>query len=129
MFKQENVQLYFTQKFRNFATKSILKWRKIIEDWVILGDILVVHYEDVLQDKMKEIKRILKFLQVEPDERRMTCLKQSVVDMFKRKSKKISKSPFSSDLSDIIRQHIDHMDSLLHEFGHPGIPYNKYKIF
>ena len=129
VFKVENVDLYFTNKFQNLAAKSILKWRKIIEDWVILGDIIVVHYEDLQDDKMIEMKRILEFLGVEPDQRRLTCLKYSTVDIFKRRRKQMPGNPFSGNLSKTIRKHIDQMDKLLQEFGHPGIPYNKYSVF
>ena len=129
VFNTEKVHLYFTHKFRNFAAKSILKWRKIIEDWIILGDVIVVHFEDLSDDKIREMKRILEFLHVSPDPHRLTCLKFSTVDIFKRKSKPLPRNPFSEDLSVNIRQHIDYVDSLLLELGHPGIPYNKYKIF
>jgi len=129
LFKPESVRVFFTRKFRKFASKSILKWRKIIEDWVILGDCLVVHFEDVQEDKLKEIIRIINFLEVNPDHQRLTCLQYSTVDIFKRKSKKMPRSPFSRQLSENIRKHIDQVDQLLQEFGHPGIPYNKYQIF
>ena len=129
LFKPENNQIFFSQKFRNFAAKSILKWRKIIDDWVILGDTLVIHYEDVQEDKMREIRRLLRFLSVEPDKDRLACLQYSKVDIFKRKRSKLHTSPYTPELLLTIKSQIDQVDSLLIRFGHPGIPYNKYKLF
>ena len=129
IFNAERVNLYFTDKFRKFAAKSIKKWKNIIEDWVILGNIIVVHHEDVISDKMEQMQRILDFLEVDPEQQRLACLKFSNVDIFKRKSKPLQRNPFAGELSKRIRQHIDQVDTLLIEFGHPRIPYNKYKIF
>ena len=124
-----SVHLYFTQKFRKFAAKSILKWKNIIEDWVILGDVIVVHYEDIFSDKIKQMERILEFLQFQTDTRRLNCLRFSTVDIFKRKSNSLPGNPFSGSLSADIKKHIEQVDTLLLESGHPGIPYNKYKLF
>ena len=129
VFNTERVNLYFTEKFRKFAAKSIKKWKNIIKDWVILGNIIVVHHEDVINDKMEQMQRILDFLEVEPGKQRLACLELSNVDIFKRKSKALPSNPFAGELSKIIRQHIDQINSLLIEFGHPKIPFNKYKIF
>ena len=78
---------------------------------------------------MEQMQRILDFLEVEPGKQRLACLELSNVDIFKRKSKALPSNPFAGELSKIIRQHIDQINSLLIEFGHPKIPFNKYKIF
>ena len=113
VFSAENLNLYFTKKFRKFAAKSIQKWRNIIDDWVILGDVIIVHHEDFLSDKMEQMERILKFLRVEPDQQRLSCLKFSTVDMFRRKSRALPENPFSGTLSSTIRQHINQVNYLL----------------
>ena len=33
--------------------ENIVVWRKIVEEWVIVGDVLVVHFEDVLRGAFK----------------------------------------------------------------------------
>ena len=68
VFKLENDDIYFTKKLQTFAANSVLKWRKIIEDWVILGDIIVVHFEDLVDDKMSDVSKMIEYLKVEPDE-------------------------------------------------------------
>ena len=97
----------------------------MIEDWVILGNILVVHYEDVVEDKMKEMKRILEFLNVEPEEKRLSCLQKSNVNIFKRKQHKLNSNPFHGSLSKAIKFHIDYVNDLLLKLRHPTVPYIK----
>ena len=101
----------------------------MIEDWVILGYVLVVHYEDVVEDKMKEMKRILEFLDVEPEEKRLSCLQESNVNIFKRKSHKLNSNPYQGPLSKVIKFHIDDVNDMLLKFNHPPVPYSKYTSF
>ena len=129
VFYVEKTSLYFTEKFQKFANRAIEKWSTIIEDWVSLGDVVVVHHEDVLEDKIKEMRRILDFLRVKLEASRMNCLEFGNVDIFKRKSRSLPKSPFTRTLNKKIKNHIDRANDLLLKFKHPGIPYNKYKLY
>ena len=48
-----------------------------------------------VEDKMKEMKRILEFLNVEPEEKRLSCLQKSNVNIFKRKHHKLNSNPIN----------------------------------
>ena len=49
---------------------SVVTFRTVIEDWVRLGNIHVVHFENVLSNRVKELRRILDFLDIKIDQRR-----------------------------------------------------------
>ena len=51
--------------------------RKIIEDWVFIGDVLVVHFEDVVSDRMREVERILEYQKIDKNEDKLTCIKEN----------------------------------------------------
>ena len=55
---QEDTSIFSSKQFERFTMENIVVWRKIIEDWVIVGDFLVVHFENVLRGafKMKQQK-------------------------------------------------------------------------
>ena len=126
--KKEDPSIFYTKQFERFALENIEIWRKMIEDWVIIGDILVVHFEDVVRHRMREIERILDFLKIEKNEDKQACLKYCNVDMYKRKPMKLERSPYTAKLRSIIYDSVKKVDSILVEFGHSGIPYSKYTV-
>ena len=83
--KVNKTRLLHYNNFERFVLENIHIWRTIIEDWVRVGDILVVHYENILQDRNTELNKILRFLGVEIDETRMKCVNYCDNDMYKRK--------------------------------------------
>ena len=126
--REEDQNIFFSEQFQRFARQNIQTWKQIIEDWVIVGDVLVVHFEDVLSDRMYEVGRILDFLNLERNETRLACLQYCKVDMYKRNSRKLEMSPYTAETRDIINQSIKSADKLLVKHGHPGIPLHRYSI-
>ena len=124
--RSEDQSIFYTEKFEKFALENIDKWRTLVEDWVILGDVIVVHFETVISDRIGQLERILKFLNLKKNDQRLECLKYCNVDMYKRKSKKLEKSPFSEELRAKINDKINKVNRLLLKYGHAGIPYDKY---
>ena len=59
------------------------RWEQIILDWVELGEVVVVHMEEVLEDRVVQVRRILHFLHIVPDERRLECVKYGKFDFYK----------------------------------------------
>ena len=95
--RSEDQSIFYTEKFEKFALGNIDKWRSLVEDWVILGDIIVVHFETVISDRIGQIERILKFLNLEKNDQRLDCLKNCNVDMYQRKPKRLENNPFLKD--------------------------------
>ena len=116
------------EEFEKDALKHIKVWREIIENWVKLGDVLVVHFEDVVGDKVAEVERMLRFLEFTPDKRRMECLHYASIDFYRRHGQGKKQSLYSEKLARVFRENIDSVDNLLLEYGHRGIPYSKYRL-
>ena len=88
----------------------------------------MVHFEDVISDRITEVERILGFLNIEKDEDRLACLQHCNVDMYQRNSKKLERSPFTDKLRSVVDGSISKVDSILVQYGHQGIPYGKYSL-
>ena len=116
------------KEFEKFVINHIKVWKEIVEDWIYLGEVLVVHYEEVVDDKMAEVERILRFLNLDIDRRRMECLKYANLDFYRRNTPKLRNNPYTEQLSNIIKKNIDSVNNILVRFGHRGIPYSKYKM-
>ena len=125
---QNNVNIKIdVNEFDRVAKEFINIWREIVEQWVELGEVLVVHYEDVVDDKVAEVERILRYLEFIPDKRRMECMEYASLDFYKRQSDGDRKSVYSDELASVVRRNIDIVNKLLLQHGHRGIPYNKYR--
>ena len=124
--RRENIGVFYTPEFEEFAYKHVKKWRLVVEDWVKTGDVHVVHFENVLDDKIGELEKMLSFLNLKPDKDRLDCLLQADVNIFKRKSSKLVHSPYSAELARTIQANIETVDRVLVRYGHTGIPHHKY---
>ena len=115
------------KEFEKFAKEYITIWREIVEQWVELGEVLVVHYEDVVDDKVAEVERILRFLEFIPDKKRMECVEFASLDFYKRQRQEDKRTFYSAELSNMVKKNIDIVNKLLLQHGHWGVPYNKYR--
>lgn len=79
-----------------------------------------LYYEDLLQDPIKEVRRILKFLRVGPNEERLKCLSRHLEGPFKS-AKKI-RDPFSIFEKTVINSAIKSVERSLERKGHPPLP-------
>ena len=126
--KKDETKKININDFETFAIKHIMIWRNIIEDWIKLGEVLVVHFEDVVEDKVSEVERILGFLNIPLDTRRIECMKYANLDFYRRNSPKLQQNLFSEKLSNLFKNNVERVNDLLHKFGHRKIPYNKYLL-
>ncbi len=124
-------RLLHYNNFERFVLENIHIWRTVIEDWVRVGDILVVHYENILEDRTTELKKILNFLDVEVNETRIKCVEYCKNDMYKRKMTTTDQS--SPPYTDFLRKEVDksmqYIDDLLVEFEHESLPFVKYNCW
>ena len=124
-------RLLHYNNFERFVLENIYIWRTVIEDWVRVGDILVVHYENIIEDKTTELKKILTFLDVEISVTRLKCVEYCKNDMYKRKVTTTDQS--SPPYTDLLRKEVDksmrYIDDLLVEFEHESLPFVKYDIW
>ena len=54
--RREHIGVFYTEEFEVFAYNHVEKWRQIVEDWVTVGNVHVVHFEHVLEDKIGEVE-------------------------------------------------------------------------
>ena len=96
-----------------------------------LGNIHVVHYEKVLRKRVDVLSRILDFLGLKIDQKRMSCVEFLENDMYKRKAENHSFSPL--EFTDVMRtqivENILYIDALLQKYGHERIPLDLYSEF
>ena len=115
-------------EFEEAALGLVNIWREIVENWVKLGEVLVVHYEDVVSDKVTEVERMLRYLNISPDKNRLECVKYASLDFYKRHSHGGGEQFYRPQLATVFRENIAMVDELLLQYGHRGIPYSKYTI-
>jgi len=124
-----NMTRLYTKEFEQYAVDNIGKWTKIAQDWIELGDTLVVHLEDVVKNTIPEIRRILRFINIEPDERRLKCVEYGNFDIFKRSSLKLEKNPFPQYIVEIVEKNIELVNQILLRYGHRKLPLERYRQF
>ena len=70
---------------------------KVRDNTVMVGGsrVLVVHYEDFLQDKMGQLRTVLGHLNIAPDSRRFQCVEFADLEFYKRRSSQSTKHIFT----------------------------------
>ena len=106
-----------------FALEHLEVWREIITDWVMVGGsrVLVVHYEDFLQDKMGQLRTVLGHLNIAPDSRRFQCVEFADLEFYKRRSSQSTKHIFTKKLKYEFNKAIEEVNHLLKRFGHKTV--------
>ena len=97
----------------------------IILDWIQTKDVLVVHFEDFLVNRKKELQRILKFFDFGLDEKRLSCASNVKFDKYKRKKIEFKKSPFSEQAFLAIEEQVERVNELLKKYKHKQIKYSR----
>ena len=114
-------------QLENFALEQIENWKNIIKDWVTVGQVIVVFFEDVEEDKVRELTRIFQFLDLPVNENRLNCIRNAPIDLYKRKTSAYPEmSMFSENLKDKIASTIDQVNAILKVFGHQQLPAHYY---
>ena len=115
--------------FERFTLENLNIWKTTIEDWITVGEVHVVHYENVLEERMMEIEKILQFLQITIQEWRLSCVKYCSMDMYLRKNGTQSESsPFSNWLKVHVWETILEVNDMLINHGHESLPLDKYTL-
>ena len=118
--------MYISERF---TLKSLYIWRTTIEDWITLGKVHIVHYENVLEKRIVELRKILNFLDIPIQNWRLNCVKYCNVDMYLRKNGTTpEKSPYSRFLKNHIWKNIFEVNDMLIRNGHEQLPLDKYTV-
>ncbi|CAK8688779.1 unnamed protein product [Clavelina lepadiformis] len=78
---------------------------------------LVVYYEDLKQDHVKQMRRVVDFIgfKVTNLEERLLCLQLESTGLFKRKSRKDDFNPYSRDQTELINEYIARLKNYIKE--------------
>ncbi|XP_071542920.1 sialate:O-sulfotransferase 1-like [Panulirus ornatus] len=76
------------EDFRSFVAEMTLLWEELATDRLLWcrGPLHVIHYGDLVQDPMRELRQVLRFLRVPEDEGRLACVASHMRGSFKRNS-------------------------------------------
>ncbi|XP_070539287.1 sialate:O-sulfotransferase 1-like isoform X2 [Ptychodera flava] len=70
---------------------SVLEWQvhlyeRFVNNWIGIGKpILVVHYENIKEDAVRELRRVVKFLNLTVDNERLECVRGNIEGNYHRK--------------------------------------------
>ena len=85
--KDVRLRGYNTSEFRNFVFRGTYRWFELIDDWVKFGsDIYFIFYEDLKENPVEEMRKLMLYLNLIVDEERLSCL---VREGFKKNPKKL----------------------------------------
>ena len=95
----EEVKLggYNTSEFRNFVFRGIYRWFELIDDWVQFGsDLYFVFYEDLKENPIEEMRKLIAYLGLELDEDRLACPSRHLSESFHRATQH-TQDPFTEE--------------------------------
>ena len=93
-----------------------------------LSNVLVVFYEDLREDALKEIRRVAEFLpsnlveKGEAFERRLICMNLDLTGKFKRPPRKLDFDPYNADHRNKFELEIRNVSELLRQYHQPDLP-------
>ena len=120
--EQQEKRISFAE-LESFSLEQIENWRDIIVDWVSLGKVLVVFYENLVKEKMSELKRIFAFLEIPIIEWRFHCISHAPLDFYKRQNQvQLKKQLFSEKLNRKISATVNELNNILTSYGHESLP-------
>ena len=116
------------ENFDEFVFENVKSWRIIIEDWVSVGDVHIVNFENILDNRIEEITKILQFLDIDIEPWRLSCVQYCQFDMYLRKNntQKKDSSLFSEKAKELVSKNIIEINSWLANMNIESLPLQKY---
>ncbi|XP_050699605.1 uncharacterized protein LOC126987014 [Eriocheir sinensis] len=117
--------------WERFVRGQTEMWKTYAIDWLTQGrSVLLIHYERLLQDPQKELLRILHFLRLRVDQRRLKCTLQNLDGAFRRPTPdNISyrlRDPFTPALHVVVEAAMREVDEALTKLDREPLPANFY---
>ncbi|XP_077862371.1 sialate:O-sulfotransferase 1-like [Saccoglossus kowalevskii] len=125
-------QLTRDPEWIKFVDDRIKSYENRIRRWVEWDiPLLIVHYENVVQDPEVEVKKMTDFLNVPLTNERMACVRMDTQGGFHRVAdkawKKAARLAFTHEMRQRINQVMENMSKLLVEHGHSKLPWPLYE--
>ena len=120
----------------HFVSAKIKHWEYFYTDWIHSKEakILVVHFENLVDNLEWNLLRILEFLDLETDSQRLECVLSNGEGQFHRRSPKKAtlsqiSDPFNNVQKHLIREAVRRVDQALKLASKETIPIHKYEFF
>jgi len=124
---------YDRKDWESFVTIETSAWLGMAVNWTRSSEpdkLLVVHYEEVKTDLESQMRKILQFLGVEVDQKRLSCLSKHRNGFFHRKfNEKPEKLPFSAPLRNQMDHLIENLNTFLIRRGYTPLPLALYNFY
>ena len=112
--------------FRDFVFTGASRWFELIEDWLRLGeDVYMIFYEDMVQDPVRELRKLMEYLGLTVDEGCLSCISDHLAGTFHRPVHQLT-DPFSADHHIIIDNLIEKAGKIVKEKTGKNLPTDKY---
>ena len=112
--------------FRDFVFTGASRWFELIKDWLRLGeDVYMIFYEDMVQDPVREMRKLMEYLGLTVDEGRLSCISKHLTGTFHRTVHQLT-DPFSSDHHLIVDNLIKKATKIVKEKTGKNLPTDKY---
>ena len=85
--------------------------------------------QDLKDDPIEELKKLLNHLGLEIDPGRLDCIEKHSQGSFQRANKKNTEDPFTQELHQLLDTTIRKADSLLKNLTGRGLPLTKYQYY
>lgn len=126
--KEELVESLRTREFCSFAQSEVEIWRELALDWILLGeDVMVMHHEVFKLDAVGELKRLLAFLKIPPDGKRLSCLEKHPLNFWNRGGVKLLANPYCDVAGQMISEAMIDVSQALIYKGHDPLPFHLYR--
>jgi len=117
-------------KFKDFVFTGASRWFEVIEDWIHFGKSLhFIFYEDLSEDPVGEMRRLLNYLGLPVQEERLNCITSHLTGNFRRVKHQSTEDPFTEDHHMMIRTVIAKAKTLISENRGGSLPVDKYEFY
>jgi hypothetical protein len=102
-------------KFKDFVFTGASRCFELINDWINIGnDVYFIFYEELVEDPVKEIRKLMDYLGFPADEGRLSCLSHHLQGSFKRTVHQLA-DPFTPNHHRKIRNVIKEAQQMIKE--------------
>ncbi|XP_049846131.1 WSC domain-containing protein 1-like [Schistocerca gregaria] len=125
-------------EWERFASQLALVWRELAATWANYthaDEATLLHFERLRLEPSSELRRLLRFLRLAVDERRLACVLRHADGPFRRPPASSqqalfsARDPFSKKLHKILDQVIHDLDRTIQKRGWGRIPTHLYKFY
>ncbi|XP_076813108.1 sialate:O-sulfotransferase 1-like [Clavelina lepadiformis] len=109
--------IFHSSKWNRKVGKMASKWLQKNLSYLTSSRPLVVYYEDLKQDHVKQMRRVVDFIgfKVTNLEERLLCLQLENTGLFKRPPRKDDFNPYSRDQTELINEYVARLKNYIKE--------------